>query len=181
MDFDGYRSSLKDHDHIRCTKNSCCNLQIRPDMIHLTPREKFMDNTHNKSELISLISSTLQKHQIAVEQCNNHADTSIVRAAIAATTDGSVGVNKLLLFDVFYVYLPSGAGRRCRHPDNAGTPCNPLFLTTSKGSYNVRGIRETLSERQRHCLLFSRAFTGWDTVSAIGSHGKTNLLDKFCA
>ena len=26
--FDGYSSSPKDHDHIRRTKNSCCNLQI---------------------------------------------------------------------------------------------------------------------------------------------------------
>jgi len=93
--FDGYSSSPKDHDHIRRTKNSCCNLQIRPDMIHLTPREKFMDNTLNKSELIRLISSTLQKHQIAVEH------TSIARAAIGAATDGSVEVSKLLLLKYF--------------------------------------------------------------------------------
>ena len=65
-------------------------------MIHLTPREKFMDNTHNKSELIHLISSTLQKHQIAVEQCDNDAATSIVRVSMAAATDGSVEVSKLL-------------------------------------------------------------------------------------
>ena len=31
--FDGYSSSPKDHDHIRRTKNSCCDVQIRPDMI----------------------------------------------------------------------------------------------------------------------------------------------------
>ena len=55
-------------------------------MMHLTPREKFMDNTHNKSELINLISSTLQKHQITVVQCDNDADTSIVRAALVAAT-----------------------------------------------------------------------------------------------
>ncbi len=58
---------------------------------------------------------------------------------------------------------------------------NPLFLTTSKGSYNVGGIREALSERQKRYLLFSHAFTGCDTVSAIGGHGKTNLFDRFCA
>ena len=58
---------------------------------------------------------------------------------------------------------------------------NPLFLTTSKGSYNVRGIREALSERQKCYLLFSHVFTGCDTVSAIGGHGKTNLFDWFSA
>ncbi len=58
-------------------------------------------NTHNKSELIRLIPSTLQKHQIAVEQCDNDADTSIVRAAMAAAIDGSVEASKLLLLDIF--------------------------------------------------------------------------------
>ena len=48
------------------------------------------------------------------------ADTSFVRAAMAAATDGSVEVSKLLLLDIFDVYLSSGAGRRCRRPDNAG-------------------------------------------------------------
>ena len=62
-------------DHIQCTKNSCCNLQIVPDMIHLTPGTNFMDNNHNKSELIHLLSLTFQKYQITVVQCDNDADT----------------------------------------------------------------------------------------------------------
>ena len=52
--FDGYSSSPKDHDHIRHTKNSCCNVQIRPDMIHLTPRSKFLDNTQHSGNIRSL-------------------------------------------------------------------------------------------------------------------------------
>jgi len=55
-----------------------------------------------------------------------------------------------------------------------------LFLTTSKGSYNVRRIQEALSERQKRYLLFCHAFTGCDTVSSIGGHGKTTLFNKFC-
>ena len=103
--FDGYSSSPKDHDHIRRTKNSCCNLQIRPDMIHLTPREKFMDNTHNKSELIHLLSTIFQKHQITVEQCDNDVDSSIVRVALAAATDDSVEVSMVLC--IYYIYCTS--------------------------------------------------------------------------
>ena len=34
--FDGYSRSPKDHDHFRRTKNSSCDLQIRPDMFHWT-------------------------------------------------------------------------------------------------------------------------------------------------
>ena len=92
MVFDGYSSSPKDHDHIRRTKN-CCDVQIRPDMIHLMSKVKFLDNTHNKSELIHLLSSSFQKHQITVEVCDNDADTSIVRAALAAANDDSVEVS----------------------------------------------------------------------------------------
>ena len=58
---------------------------------------------------------------------------------------------------------------------------HPLFLTTSKGSYDVRRIRESLSERQSRYLLFCHAFTGCDTVSVIGGHGKTTLFDRLCA
>ncbi|KAJ8385110.1 hypothetical protein AAFF_G00192510 [Aldrovandia affinis] len=153
--FDGYSSSAKDHDHIRRTKNSCCDLQIRPDMIHLTPRAKFMDNTHNKSELIHLLSSTFRKRHITVEQCDNDADTSIVRAEDA---------------DVLVMLV-----------HHSSSTNHPLFLTTSKGSHDVRRIQEALSERQRRYLLFCHTFTGCDTVSAIGGHGKMMLFDRFCA
>ena len=49
-----------------------------------------------------------------------------------------------------------------------------------KGSYDVKTIRQSLSERQRRYLLFCHAFTGCDTVSAIGGHGKSTLFDRFC-
>ena len=58
---------------------------------------------------------------------------------------------------------------------------HPLFFTTSKGSYDVRRVQESLSERQRPYLLFCQAFTGCDTVSAIASHGTTILFHRFCA
>lgn len=57
---------------------------------------------------------------------------------------------------------------------------HPLYVTTSKGSYDVGRIREALPERKRRYLLFCHAFTGCDTVSAIGGHGKTALFNKFC-
>ena len=59
---------------------------------------------------------------------------------------------------------------------------HPIFLTTSStGTYDIREIQQGLSERQRRYLLFCHAFTGCDTVSAIGSHGKSTLFDRLCA
>ena len=46
--------------------------------------------------------------------------------------------------------------------------------------YNVQEIRASLSARQRHYLLFCHAFSGCDTVSAIGGHGKTTMFTRLC-
>ena len=74
--------------------------------------------------------------------------------------------------------------RKCRFDDNAGAPITIYMLkyqpftfsTMSKGSYDVKMIREAFSEKQRRYLLdFCHAFTGCDTVSAIAGHGKNTL------
>ena len=137
--FDGYSSSPKDHDHIRRTKNSCCNLQIVPDMIHLTPRAKFMDNTHNKSELIHLLSLTFQKYQITVVQCDNDADSSIVRVALTDATDDSVEVSTIFLLTPLCMVVDfTGAGKRCRFADNAGAPL--LKYQPSNLFHHIKGL-----------------------------------------
>ena len=200
--FDGYNSSPKDHDHTRRTKNSCCALQIRPDMIHLTPRAKFMDNLHNKSKLIHLLSLTFRNHQIIVEECNNDADTSIVRAALAAAKDDSVEVctvscmafkelvdpikfkyctvqyTPVVSFNLLFLFQvrAEDADVLIMLLHHSSSTKYPLYLTTSNGSYDVKKIQEALSEKQRRYLLFCHAFTGCDTVSAIAGHGKTTLF-----
>jgi len=62
--------------------------------------------------------------------------------------------------------------------------CNtnhPVYFSTSKGTFDMKDIREMLTERQRRYLLFCLAFTGCDSVSAIAGHGKSALFDKFCS
>ena len=54
-----------------------------------------MDNIHNKGELIPFLSSAFRKHHITVEQCDNDADTLIVREASAAASDCSVEVSTI--------------------------------------------------------------------------------------
>ena len=69
--FDGYVNSTKDHDHFRRTKHACCDIQIRPDIQKIIPREKFLDDNNNKDS-----------NGIRVQQCSDDADTSIVQAAL---------------------------------------------------------------------------------------------------
>ena len=92
--FDGYNSSPKDHDHIRRTKNSCCDIKIKADMSNFTSKTKFRDNTDNKRELICFLSTLFVKHQIDLVQCDNDADTSIVQEALSSAKDSSVDGSK---------------------------------------------------------------------------------------
>ena len=84
-------------------------------MIHVTPRAKFLDNTHNKSELIHLLSLTFKKQQIVVKLCDNDADTAIVKAALAAAESDSVEVSIIKKYwsIIVMLFLYTGAGRRC--------------------------------------------------------------------
>uniref|UniRef100_UPI00358E0096 uncharacterized protein n=1 Tax=Myxine glutinosa TaxID=7769 RepID=UPI00358E0096 len=86
---------------------------------------------------------------ITVEQCDNDADTSIVREALAAASDGSVEV-RAEDADVLVMLV--------HHSSDSH---HPLFLTTSNGSYDVRKIKESLSETQKSYLLFCHTFTGF--------------------
>ena len=90
---DGYASSTKDHEHMQRCKHLCGNLEIEEDMIHLVPREKFLDNTLNKGKLIILIAKRLREKDINVVECRDDADTAVVKQAIQDATIGSVEVN----------------------------------------------------------------------------------------
>ena len=167
MVFDGYGSSTKDHDHLRRTKNVCCDIQIRPDLKNIVPRERFLDNKNNKAQLILLLAETFQRARISVQLCSDDADTSIVSTALNEAKESSVEV-RAEDTDVLVMLV--------HHRAN-----NPVFLTTAKDtSYDVRKIREALLERYRKYLIFLHSFSGCDTVSAISGFSKPTLLSKLC-
>ena len=79
--FDGYNRSPKDHDHIWRAKNSCCNLQIRPDMFNWTPRET----------LITRVSSST----FSVHTSEYMWSSVIMMLTLAAASDCSVEVRTI--------------------------------------------------------------------------------------
>ena len=165
--FDGYGSSTKDHDHLRRTKNSCCNIQIRPELKNSVHREKFLDNKNNKAQLITLLAETFTRHGINVQQCHDDADTSIVRTALDEARVYRVEVMAADT-DVMVMLIHHNSDK-------------PIFLTTAKGtSYDIGKIRDALPERYRRYLIFLHSFSGCDTVSAISGFGKSSLLTKLC-
>ena len=165
--FDGYGSSTKDHDHQRRRKNACCNLQIRPDVKVLVPREKFLDNESNKAQLIVMLAETLRRNGINVQQCHDDADTSIVQAALNEATDAPVDV-RAEDTDIMVLLIHHAVD----HPI--------FFKTTRDTSYEIAKIRENLPERHLKYLVFLHSFSGCDTVSAISGFSKSSLVNKLC-
>ena len=107
-----YISSPKVHHHIQRNKNSCYNLWIRPNIIHLTPRWQIWSvmihltpraNSWTITLTTRVSSLTFRKHQITTEQCDNHADTSVVRVALTDATNDSVEVSIILCR---YLFIP---------------------------------------------------------------------------
>ena len=93
---DGYINSTKDHEHIRRTKHVCCDIQIRPDIKSIIPREKFLDNKSNKARLIRLLAETgfrifsfLSKRDISVGVNSNS------RASLVLTSSSQMMMRRL--------------------------------------------------------------------------------------
>lgn len=165
--FDGYSSSTKDHDHLRRTKNACCDIQMRLDIKVIIAREKFLDNKKNKAQLVLFLAETFRENGIIVHQCSSDADTFIVRTALDEARGSPVEL-RAEDTDILVMLLHHVADL-------------PIILTTAKEtSYDVRKIREALPERYLKYIVFIHSFTGCDTVSAIHGFSKPTLLKKLC-
>ena len=79
-----YSPSTKDQKHMRRTENYICDIVIRPTIIHWTSRAKFLDNRHNKCQLIALLKSTFEENDVFVEECKTNAETLVVMEALHA-------------------------------------------------------------------------------------------------
>ena len=130
-------------------------------MMHLTPRAKFLDNTHNKSEIIHLLSSAFQKHQITVELYDNDADASIVKAALAAAKDDSVEVSGphgwlLCCYSIYYYFQvwAEDADVLMMLIHHSSYTNHPLFFTTSKAVLMMSGESKNLCLKDRGATCY---------------------------
>lgn len=164
--FDGYNSSPKDHDHQRRSKDYSATLVLHLGTPCTTSKARFMANSRNKSQLITLLSDALQANGVDVLIENDDADTAIVREGLSQSQEHDVEI-RVEDTDVVCLFV-----HHCFAADNE------LFLTTSEGSYNIKKIRNSLPEKELKYLLFSHSFSGCDTVSSIYGLGKVNALKK---
>ena len=82
MVFDGYKPSPKDHDHKRRAKYYSSNIILNHNTPCTVSRARFLANSHNKTQLISLLSDVFQANGVEVLIAEDDADTLIVKTAI---------------------------------------------------------------------------------------------------
>ena len=122
-------------------------MMINPDKLPYTSKDKFLSNGKNKTELVNFLADLLRAENIGAICCSDDADTSIVQCIIDQATHNIVEVraedNDILIMLIHHVTRTH----------------NSVLLTTSKGSYNVIEIAESLTELQRFAILLIHAFT----------------------
>ncbi|KAG1681898.1 Neuroendocrine convertase 1 [Nymphon striatum] len=91
--FDGYDSpeSIKSNEHLRRagSKGSTPNIIITEDNEVPYTKERFLSNSHNKTQLISFLADHLTLDGQAVHICRGDADTKIVSTALEVANDST--------------------------------------------------------------------------------------------
>ena len=83
--FDGYETSIKDHEHYRRTQKTnilAPDIVCNYDTVVKEDQGSFLTNQHNKIQLISLLSCAFKEKGDQVIQAKGDADTDIVSVAL---------------------------------------------------------------------------------------------------
>ena len=168
--FDGYESatSINSNEHSRrmATNGSSRDITIREDNEVPYSRERFLANTHNKTQLISFISDNLTEDGQRVYVCKGDADTKIVSTALdiaknspAIVVADDTDVAVMLLYhwneELFEVFFLQERGKKC---------------------WSIKESQLEVADIKEH-LLFVHAWTGCDSTSAILGKGKPSFVN----
>ena len=162
--FDGYNSSPKDHEHSRRSNDYCANISLSTDTPCTVSKKRFMSNSYNKGQLITLLTPLLIAKGINVRSANDDADTLVVREVLAADSNVELHAEDT---DIL-----------CMLVSHAHTVSNKLVMVTKSGKIDVQHIRQNLPSHELKVLLLAHAFSGSDTTSAIAGMGKRHILKK---
>ena len=165
--FDGYQSSPKDHDHKRRATSFSSNMIISHNTPCTISKARLLANSHNKSQLILLLSTVFTSNGIEVLIADDNADTLIVKTAIR---HGQIKDVEVRAEDTDVL---------CLLIHHCLTAKNKVFITTSDGAHSINKIRENLTDTELKHLLISHSFSGCDTVSSIYGFGKVKVFKIF--
>lgn len=166
--FDGYENNdigVKSYERLRRSKGSKSTVvMFDKDMTIIINQEKFLSNNKNKSRLISFLSDHLVKAGIDLKQASEDADRLIAVTAVEQLTDHQrvtvVGQD----VDLLVLLIGLAPVDREIHFIKQGVGAVATKVYSTKEYSDLKDI-------------FSHAFTGCDTTSAIYKRGKRTFLN----
>lgn len=171
--FDGYDDPLstKTHEHTRRKVTSSADVNITDASMRVTcTRKTFLQNTHNKTELIRILQEKLSNNGIQNEQSVGDADILTVKTALQKAEHQETTVvsdDTDILAMLMYHWKP--------------TMKDILFSTTTSVNKKKVHVEYSLKDLVSkfplvRSLLFAHAWTGCDTTSAIQKQGKVKII-----
>ena len=162
--FDGYlNASTKDHTHQARYPTRSLEIQVTSDTVFDSKKDLFLSNPLNKQKFINLLSAELKNHGISCINCEEDADTEVVKAAIMMSRQRKVTVwaddadiTVLLIHKIF--------------EEQDGT-LNTIYQDRVGKIYNLFHVNQRIPQSLQKSLLLVHAFSGCDTTSSIFGHG----------
>jgi len=176
--FDGYSTSIKDHEHTRRSEGKThCNVLVQLDTVNKYDRDKFFLNTENKARFIGLLADRLRRDGHTVTTCPGDADVHHYCQGGSAfnAENGSVDV---VCTDTD-IFKPFPDRSRVRTSGSIVFRKEPQRHNPKTGGrYSVEDICESLHPAQTEALLSLHCWSGCDTTSGFYGHGKLELFKK---
>ena len=167
--FYGYEDqmSIKANEHIRrSSKGSSQNINVIPDNNVPCPKDRFLSNNHNKSQLIALLKDEFQARCHTVKVCKDDADAMIVKDALEFAVNDKVVVVADDT-DVAIMLL-----HHCKEDHH-----DIFLLQQSAGKcWSILECSRKIPDIKQH-LLFIHAWSGCDSTSTTHGKGKVNFLN----
>ena len=172
--FDGYYNmSTKDATHQKRSGTVSQTVEIHDQYHCPSERKVFLSNYTNKENFVVALATKLELDGFEVVLCPCDADTTLVKVALDSANGTPVTVysydTDVLCLSVHHVKVSTNP------PDIFVTN-----MTRAKNSqrlcYRIEDLISELDDMVLSYLLFSHAFTGCDTTSAVHKFGKTSSI-----
>ena len=173
--FDGYDMSRKNKTHQRRAAGKVgATVTFTGNMKVTLKKDNSLANPKNKQRFINMPSRFLQEDNCPTYHAEGDADVQNVKAAVESARERNTvlvgdGTDLLVLlcfysrsdsFDLYFKPEPKANSRR--------------------RSWNMKKVKEQLSDDVCHDLLFLHAILGCDTTSRVHGIGKAAALKKIC-
>ena len=144
-------------------------VQVTFEAVLDSRKDLFLSNPRNKEKFIKLVSDRLRDEGIMTINCEGDADTEIVQAALALSTEDNVTVladdadiTVLLIHGIQEVEQSTG-DRTKIYKDRVGKV------------YDISAVARNIPRELQRAVLLIHAFMGCDTTSSIFNYGQDRL------